>query len=251
MGRIAQELRRRWTATRLALAGRVHQYPEINSLHRFLNALSVDAVIDVGANAGQYARMLRRDAGFAGHIFSFEPNPAVFAQLERAARGDARWHVFPVALSDRDGEARFNVMAADQFSSLEAPVDNLDPLFATRASVERSVNIPCRRLDTMIDELLGPRGLSRPLLKMDTQGHDKSVCEGASASLSRMAGVQTELAVRPLYAGAPDYREMIAYLEQRGFVPSAMFANNKGHFPLLVELDGLFIRGDLAGPLSA
>ena len=31
-------------------------------------------------------------------------------------------------------------------------------------------------------------------------------------------------------------------LEARAFVPSAFFANNKGHFPLLVEMDGIFVN---------
>ena len=46
---------------------------------------------------------------------------------------------------------------------------------------------------------------------------------------------------------------MIGYLEGKGFVPNAFFANNKGHFPLLVEMDGIFIRSDLAaeGAVSA
>jgi hypothetical protein len=60
-----------------------------------------------------------------------------------------------------------------------------------------------------------------------------------------MAGIQTELAVRPIYAGATGYDEMIALLAEAGFSPNAMFANNKGHFPLLVEMDGLFVRNAL------
>ncbi len=52
--------------------------------------------------------------------------------------------------------------------------------------------------------------------------------------------------MRPLYEGATDWRTMIATLEEAGFVPNALFANNKGHFPLLVEMDGLFVRADLA-----
>jgi len=35
---------------------------------------------------------------------------------------------------------------------------------------------------------------------------------------------------------------MIDWLEARAFVPSAFFANNKGHFPLLVEMDGIFVN---------
>ena len=88
-------------------------------------------------------------------------------------------------------------------------------------------------------------GFARPFLKMDTQGHDLSVCEGAGDAIGRMLGVQTELGVRPIYEGGAGYRAMIDWLEARDFVPSAFFANNKGHFPLLVEMDGIFVNRTL------
>lgn len=245
-GRISRELSRRWLAVRLALAGRIHQYPEILALRRFFTAFSIDALIDVGANEGQYALAARRDAGFSGHIFSFEPNPDVFAILARHAARDAKWHVFNMALSDFDGTGEFHIMAAHQFSSIARPSDRLDPIFESRNRIERTVEMQCRRLDSMLDDLLKPRGLSRPFLKMDTQGHDRAVCEGAGDRLAEMTGVQSELAVRPQYEGASDYRAMIDYLAARGFAPNAFFANNKGHFPLLVEMDGIFVRADMA-----
>ncbi|WP_336966358.1 FkbM family methyltransferase [Sphingobium aquiterrae] len=241
MGRIARELRDRRLALRLAWQGRVHQYPEIQALRRMVAGFDIDCIFDVGANAGQYATMLRKDVGFAGTILSFEPNPKVYAQLERRAAGDPRWHCFNIALSDSDGTASFNIMAADQFSSLEKPADGLDPIFQPRNKVAQAVEVETRRLDTLFPKLQADHGFAMPLLKMDTQGHDRSVCDGAGAVLARMAAVQTELAVRPLYDGATGYREMIDWLAGQGFLPNAMFANNKGHFPLLVEMDGLFV----------
>ena len=246
-GRIGRELRRRWLAMRLAVAGRVHSYPEILALRRLFDEFQIDALIDVGANEGQYALSARKDAGFAGHIFSFEPNPAVFAILSAKAAHDRAWHVYNIALSDFDGMTEFHIMAAHQFSSLARPAELLDPVFKSRNHVENTVETQCRRLDGLLDELLKHYGLSRPFLKMDTQGHDRAVCDGAGARLAEMIGVQSELAVRPQYESAADYRAMIGYLEQRGFVPNAFFANNKGHFPLLVEMDGIFLRADLAG----
>lgn len=243
--RYRRELRDRWLAVRLGLAGRQHQYGEIQALRRMIAHFGIDCVIDVGANAGQYATMLRRDVGFRGEIISFEPNPDVFARLEATARMDRHWHIHNIALSDRDGQATFHIMAADQFSSLNAPGEGLEPIFAERNRVEKSVHVPCARLETLIDELEPARDARAILLKMDTQGHDAGVVRGAGAALGRMVGVQTELAIRPLYAGATDYRDMIALLAEAGFVPNAMFANNKGHFPLLVELDGLFVRAEL------
>ena len=246
LARYRRELRDRWLAIRLGVTGRQHQYGEIVALRRFIAHFAIDCVIDVGANAGQYATMLRRDVGFAGTILSFEPNPVVCAALEKVAGKDSSWHVYNIALSDRDGEAEFNIMAADQFSSLNRPDQGLEPIFAERNRVTKTVRVPCARLDSLLPELAPAQEARAFLLKMDTQGHDAQVCSGASSVLKHMTGVQTELSVRPLYAGATDYRTMIALLGEGGFVPNAMFANNKGHFPLLVELDGLFVRADLA-----
>jgi FkbM family methyltransferase len=242
VNRYVREVTDRVLAARLALAGRVHQYPEIQALRRFLTAFAVDCVFDVGANRGQYATMLRKDAGFSGTILSFEPNPDIFAQLCRRAASDAKWHVFNVALSDFDGTASFNIMAADQFSSLKKPAQEQDAIFADRNRVTRTVEMQCRRIDGLLPELREAYSFARPFLKMDTQGHDLSVCNGAAQALQEMAGVQTELGVRPIYEGGTGYRAMIDWLRDRNFLPSAFFANNKGHFPLLVEMDGIFVN---------
>lgn len=242
MNRYHRELRDRALAIRLAVQGRTHQYPEIQALRKFLTAFAVDCVFDVGANRGQYAMTLRRDAGFAGTILSFEPNPDIFAELAANAASDKSWHVFNMALSDFDGIASFNIMAADQFSSLKKPAGGQDDVFADRNKVVKSVEMHCRRLDTLLPEMAAAHGFARPFLKMDTQGHDLAVCEGAADLLSRMVGVQTELAVRPIYEGGTTYRDMIDWLAARGFVPNAFFANNKGHFPRLVEMDGMFVN---------
>jgi len=248
MSRIARyrrELGNRWLAVRLSLAGRQHQYPEILALRRFIAHFGVDVVIDVGANAGQYATMLRKDVDFGGTILSFEPNPVVFAELERRAARDPRWHCFNIALSDADGTASFNIMAYSQFSSLNAPEAGQDAIFQPRNKVERTVEVETRRLDGLWAQLVTRHGFASPLLKMDTQGHDRMVCDGGRDVLPAVAGIQTELAVRPIYAGATRYDAMIAYLSGLGFSPNAFFANNKGHFPLLVEMDGLFVSNRL------
>lgn len=248
MNRYLREVSDRKLAVRLAVAGRVHQYPEIQALRRFLRGFDIDCVFDVGANRGQYATTLRKDAGFKGTILSFEPNPDIFTELSRRAASDAKWHVFNLALSDFDGTASFNIMAADQFSSLKKPSDGQDAVFAARNAVTRTVDMQCRRVDTLLPELVAAHGFARPFLKMDTQGHDLSVCHGAGAVLARMIGLQTELGIRPIYEGATGYRAMIDWLAAQDFVPSAFFANNKGHFPLLVEMDGIFVNRAYLAP---
>lgn len=65
-------------------------FAELDWERNFLRQLQshrVSAVLDVGANSGQYARGLR-GAGFAGRIVSFEPLPGPFAVLQRSASTD-------------------------------------------------------------------------------------------------------------------------------------------------------------------
>ena len=246
LARYRRELRDRWLGIRLSLAGRQHQYGEITALRRFIAHFGIDCIFDVGANAGQYATMLRKDVGFRGPILSFEPNPQAFAKLEAAARGDLHWHVYNLALSDSDGQIPFYITAADQFSSIQRPGTDLEPIFASRNKVTSTVHVPCARLETLLPEFGEAQGACAMLLKMDTQGHDAAVATGAGETLKQMVGIQSELAVRPLYDGATNWQEMMALLREAGFLPNAVFANNKGHFPLLVEMDGLFVRADLA-----
>lgn len=244
VARYRRELSSRWLGLRLALAGRHFQFPEIKALRQVVAAFDVDCIFDVGANQGQYATLLRKDVGFSGTILSFEPNPDALAILRRRAEGDARWHVFDTALSDFDGEAEFNITAAEQFSSLEKP-SATDEVFGWRTEVTKTLAVQCRRLEGLFADLQAQYGFTRPFLKMDTQGHDRSVCEGALGIFPQLIGAQSELAFQTLYAGAADYRAAIDWFAARNFLPCALFTNTKGHFPLLVEMDGIFLNGTL------
>lgn len=232
-------------AARLALKGRVHQYQEVRALRAFLKSFEVDCVFDVGANHGQYARMLRQDVGYKGLILSFEPAPQVFQSLKRRTDKDRNWQAFHIALSDSEGTAPFHIMAGDQCSSLNEPARDMPEPFSEINRVVETVDVPLRQLDGLFNKFAAQFGFKRPYLKLDTQGHDRQVTMGASKCLSSFLGVQTELAVKMLYEHATDYRQMISDLEAAGFVPNAFFANNRGHFPLLYELDGIFINTKL------
>lgn len=54
------------------------------SVADFIADRSIDTVLDVGANVGQFASSLRKK-GFSGRLESFEPVSSVFADLEDAA----------------------------------------------------------------------------------------------------------------------------------------------------------------------
>jgi FkbM family methyltransferase len=220
----------------------VHLGPERVHLRRFFQHFGVDCVFDVGANAGQYASMLRQTAGFAGDIISFEPIPELAAQLRVAAASDKRWFIEEKALDREAGPASFNIMQLDQFSSLHAPHEDQPDIFRDGNKIVRSIPVQRTTLAAEIERYQAQLGFRHPFLKMDTQGNDVAVFEGAGASIATFVGIQSELPIKSLYAGSSGFSEAIAAYHARGFELSAFVPNNEGHFPMLVETDCILYR---------
>jgi FkbM family methyltransferase len=219
----------------------VRQYTPLRSLAAAREALlerrGVDVVLDVGANAGQYGTMLR-ELGYSGRLVSLEPVAEAYAELERRARADGAWQAVRVAASDVDGEITLNV-TGDSRSSSVLPRNER---FAEKAgwAPRESRPVAARRLDGLVDELLGPH--ERPYLKLDIQGYERHVLDGAGAALARFEALELELSVTPLYEGQPSLAEMLPLLAERGFRPVCMEPILLDDDGLLMELDGLFAR---------
>lgn len=182
----------------------------VAALHRH----EVDAVLDVGANSGQYGRRLRRH-GWQGPIISFEPQADVHARLLRQARPDRSWIVAPpMALGAEDGVATLERSAESDMSSLLPQNPTLQKLSPSSAIIGR-VEVPLRRLDGL-PQLQDGR-FARMLLKVDVQGSELDVLEGARGLLDRIVGIQLETALVPLYVGEHGFRSALERLEDLGF----------------------------------
>jgi FkbM family methyltransferase len=232
----------RWLGLRIVRPGQLPLLFEQEHLRRFLAHFAVDCVFDVGANGGQYAAMLRERVGYGGFIVSYEPVPELAQRMRELARSDPRWFIEEAALDRTVGTARFNVMADAQFSSFHETSSAAADLFATPAAVMRKLEV---RTATVAHELVRYRerlGFRRPFLKMDTQGHDLAVAEGAGPALRDFVGLQSELAIQRIYADSPAHDEALRFYRERGFEPSAFVPNNAGHFPRLIEIDCILYR---------
>ena len=203
-----------------------------------LERQAIDAVIDVGANLGQYAQRLR-NAGWSGPILSVEPIPEVHARLAAAARDDPAWELAPpLAVGDVDGSAMLEVSAeADMSSTL--PQSALLRDISPTSAVTRRVEVPQRRLDG----LLATRSWRRLFVKVDVQGAEPAVLAGLSGIWERVAGLQLELALLPLYEGERPWLDLVADLAGRGFAPYLVFP---GYYARAlgrqVQLDMVFYR---------
>ena len=227
---------------------RLPTYPQANYLRKLFEFAGVTCVLDVGANAGQFHDFLRNNVGFEGWIISFEPVPHHAKSLRQRALAERKWLCEECALGAKSGEAEFLVMSNTQFSSFLEPDHSAVGLFESVNRVEQRISVRVDTLDLALARLGPDIDKERLYLKMDTQGFDLEVLKGASATLPHVVALQTEASVKQIYAGMPDYKSTISCVEALGFELSAIYPNNEGHFPLLVEFDCYLVSTRLTRP---
>lgn len=205
---------------------RLRHWAFASHLKRLFNDLRINVVLDVGANKGQYRDFLRRHLRYDGPVISFEPIPQNVQVLQRRAATDRLWHVYGHALGPTTGTREFNIMCRDTLSSFLDP-DNREssPRLSEHNSVAQVAQVEVKRLADVWPDIENRYGSQiRPYLKMDTQGFDLQVMEGARPVLSRIVALQTELLLRPLYEGAPSYTEALKSFEAFGFDVAGFFS---------------------------
>jgi FkbM family methyltransferase len=132
--------------------------------------------VDVGAKAGMYTyRILARSAG----VVAFEPIP-MFNEALTAVFRDKRARVEPVALSNESGKAvlrlPFGHFGVRRFG--RSTIDKANALNHHQIARVEELEVEVRRLD---DYDLADVGF----IKIDVEGHEVPVLEGADATISR------------------------------------------------------------------
>lgn len=207
---------------------------------RLLDYHNIDLVLDIGANVGQYASLLR-EGGFSGKIVSFEPISSAHSKLLSLSRNDPMWEIAPqMAIGNDDGSVEINISSNSYSSSILDLLDSHlrsapDAAFCNKETVRLS------RLDTIAAQYINQS--RNTFLKIDVQGYERQVIEGAKQILSELKGIQLELSLVPLYKDQPLYLEMVKLIEDLGF---ELYAYVPGFTDLqsgrMLQMDGIFFR---------
>lgn len=209
-------------------------------LLKALNLFEIDLVLDIGANVGQFAAELR-SVGYKGNLVSFEPLSAAYSALKVAASRDSMWQVHPrCAIGDEEREIQINI-AGNSVSSSLLPMMESHISAAEDSAYVGVENVPLRRLDSVAPEYIVK--FRRPFLKIDTQGFEWQVLDGARETLPYVQGVLCELSLVSLYEGQHSWEEIIDRLIQEGFTLWALQQGfNDPHNGRTLQMDGIFFR---------
>ena len=160
---------------------------ERRMLHRLASRLGPHPVIlDVGANHGQFAALVR-EAVPTARILSFEPNPAAFAKLVAAAD---RLKIEPFNVGCGNQAGRFTLF--DSTSTEGSGLATFVPGVFERQGVE-PVGIEAEVVT--LDQFCADHRIEQvALLKIDVEGFERSVLEGATRMIAeqRIDAVQLE-----------------------------------------------------------
>lgn len=200
----------------------------------------VDLVIDVGANAGQYAQSIRA-AGYTERIISFEPLPGPWRECATRAERDPLWSMGPrAALGATNGTVEIHV-AGNSVSSSLLPMNEAHQSAAPDSSYVGRECVQMLRLDQAAAEAVD--AATRPFLKIDTQGYEGEVLKGAAGILDRVIGIQLEISLVPLYDGGSTFADLLQMMERAGFAPYALLPGftdlQSGR---MLQVDGIFFR---------
>ena len=113
----------------------------------------------------------------------------------------------------------------------------------------RSEVVRVVRLDTVVPATVP---IGSPLgLKLDLQGYEAVALAGAAGILHRVAFIECELSIMPLYRGQPLYLEMIELLDSLGFslvsLSEVMIDPSSGR---LMQIDAIFVRNQTEPALA-
>jgi FkbM family methyltransferase len=218
---------------------KLHLKNDLKRRLKIINHCKIDVLFDVGANVGQYAQKMR-NLGYNKKIISFEPLKADFEILKRAATKDKHWTVNNYALGHEDTVGFINISGSSDNSSIL----NMLPVHSeSKAGLSyiAKQEIEIKKLDTIFGSFVESE--NKIMLKIDTQGYEKNVIDGAPESLKRISVIQLEMSLVPLYEGEMLISEMIKYLENKGF---QLFSLENGHYNRqtgqLLQADGIFIN---------
>lgn len=169
--------------------------------HDLSTVMTPKVVFDVGANVGQSARNYLASFPQA-EVYSFEPVASTFGQLKAAIGSNARFHPVCMAL----GAVTGNAMMDTEHGPSE--------MFQLKEEGNEKVRV------STLDAFAAERGLEIiDFIKIDTEGHDFAVLEGAEQMLrsKQIRAVQVEASMNPDNTRHVPFERFKAHLEERGY----------------------------------
>lgn len=171
---------------------------------------TLECVVDVGANVGQWSTMLL-DCVTPKRLIIIEPLPQAFAELQQRFADFDAIELHRTAVGDATGTLKFHVTRDTTGASVLPPREEMRELVGSNWAVQSQIEVPVSTLDELLS---GVPEVS--LLKIDVQGFERAVFAGAPQTLARTKFLLVELNFMPQYDGGSWFGEVHELLTRDG-----------------------------------
>jgi len=158
-------------------------------------------VFDIGVGFGTWG-LYRAFPDAFYHLV--DPTPESLPYMHKLT-GRLRGQVHPLALGDHDGEAKLEIRADIQGSTLLEEVGQRDFL--------RFERVPMRRFDKLFTSFARPA-----LCKIDVQGAELMVLQGMTERLGEIDALVVETSTIATVKGGAEISAVVRFLSEHGFV---------------------------------
>ena len=194
-----------------------------DNIHKHFISEKTPLIFDVGAHRGESIE--RFSSLFpAAEIHAFEPDPEIFKHIDSQHYAGKDIKVHNLGVSSKKGKLTFFRNLKSSTSGFHAV--NTDSSWAKNRSARHGVspeqftaqNIQVNTID--LDTYMSENSIDHlNILKLDTQGHEDLVLEGAQSALSRAAIdiIETELILGDAYEKSLQFMDIEKFLLPAGY----------------------------------
>ena len=222
--------------------GGVPQLDSFRDMQRLLGKDSVETVLAIGGCFGELA--LKFEGLFPkANIWSFEPNPETFKTLTANIEGHSRITAVPKGCFSESQETELYVNSWPGACSLLDRPESDRPYHSPDAVHVGKVPVEVVPLDEWV---VGEERVNKvDLIKLDVQGAELAVLEGAEGVLRDARAVYSEVQFFPNYENACLLEELWGFLRARGFSLFQLYSIWGASDGQIVQGDALFISEEV------
>jgi len=207
-----------------------------------LRDFDIKTIIDVGANRGQFARMLLNVFPEA-HIYCFEPLPELFRQLSRWSeeQRNGKVTVYNLALGNKEGFLRmFRHIEHNSSSSFLKTTKLCESLYPF-SQKQDSITVKLTTLDNWLKSLPSPP-MPKILLKVDVQGYEDKVVQGGRETFSKAEACILEVSLDKLYEDQATFRDISLLLYDLGYHYVGNLDQSYADDGHVIFIDAVFVK---------
>ncbi len=200
----------------------------------------VDMIFDIGANTGQFGELIYK-LGYKGKMVSFEPLKIAYTLLSANTKPYPDWSPAErCAIGEEDGEIEMHISENSISSSALTMLEEHETA-APKSKYVGTEKAKVYKLDSVFEKYSS--GCKNIFVKIDTQGYEDKVLNGAVNSMSKIKGLYMEMSLLKLYDGQVLFKDLYDRVISYGFelhgIQPAFVNKETGR---VLQVDAAFFR---------